>query len=220
MIPGLDVYHGSGRVDWPVVFAAGYRFAYVKVREGQTYADPVAADNIEGARSAGLAVGGYHFFRPLTSVVSQIEAFANDLRRMGGKMLMPAIDFEWCGKIGAEGKNDWDQIPVTERRECINAAVTFLARMTGHAVAVYLGSSWIQDDLENQYPILTGHERLWIADYRATEVPPLPKPFTAWTFWQHGTGPVPGVPAMKVDLNRFIGTADDLDQLNRPFART
>lgn len=214
-VEGIDVSHHNGTIDWTAVRAGGIDFAYVKMTEGMTGSDPRGEQNVAGARAAGLPVGVYHFVRPLSSITGQIERFAAMAKKLGGAMLMPALDFEWCGK------GDWDQLPMQERRAAVDMAVSVLHQLTGHAVAVYLGASWIADDLGGQYPPLRGCERLWLADAQPDDVPVpkrMPRAFNGtWTFWQYGCRPTPGVPTPNADRDRFVGSLADLAQLNRTF---
>jgi lysozyme len=61
---GVDVYNGSGDIDWKAVAGDNVKFAWVKCSEGTTFKDKSCQKNISGARKAGLIVGGYHFGRP------------------------------------------------------------------------------------------------------------------------------------------------------------
>lgn len=62
-VAGIDISYWNAGIDWPKVRAAGQRFVFAKASEGETYADPTFDDNWEGARSAGLLRGAYHFIR-------------------------------------------------------------------------------------------------------------------------------------------------------------
>jgi lysozyme len=130
MIKGLDVSAYQGAVDWPAVAAMGCRFAIVKCSEGNKGTDPNLqlpafdintnramgasgqdprfARNVAEAKSAGLAVGCYHFAyplppnpdQPLHDPESQAK-FAFDLcGGLGSAVdeLPPTLDFEWPDK--------------------------------------------------------------------------------------------------------------------------
>ena len=61
-VRGVDVSSYQGVVDWPVLAGQDVDFAYVKATEGSGFVDDRFAENLQGARDAGLLVGAYHFF--------------------------------------------------------------------------------------------------------------------------------------------------------------
>ncbi|MBI3647932.1 MAG: hydrolase, partial [Actinobacteria bacterium] len=63
-LPGIDVSHWQGKIDWTKVAADGVTFAIVKATEGRNYVDPMYATNAAGATANGIAVGAYHFASP------------------------------------------------------------------------------------------------------------------------------------------------------------
>ena len=52
MIPGIDVSHYQGSIDWAKVKAAGIRFVYVKASQGADFTDPRLFANVAGAAAA------------------------------------------------------------------------------------------------------------------------------------------------------------------------
>ena len=60
-IPGIDVSHDQGVVDWPTVAAGGEVFAYAKATEGLTVTDHYFQDHWAAMKTAGLLRGAYHF---------------------------------------------------------------------------------------------------------------------------------------------------------------
>src|SRR5438128_2228243 len=70
-VPGIDISHWDGTINWPKVADAGYRWAYAKATEGTTYIDPTFTTNWAGAQSAGVLRGPYHFFHPETDGKAQ-----------------------------------------------------------------------------------------------------------------------------------------------------
>lgn len=64
MIPGIDVSHWQGEIDWAKVKAAGIQFAYLKATQGATFTDPMLKVNYAGAKAQGIPVGLYHVFIP------------------------------------------------------------------------------------------------------------------------------------------------------------
>ena len=62
MIPGIDVSHYQGTIDWAKVKASGVQFAYIKATQGASFVDPKLAENVEGAASVEIPIGLYHVF--------------------------------------------------------------------------------------------------------------------------------------------------------------
>ncbi|ORY07023.1 putative N,O-diacetyl muramidase [Clohesyomyces aquaticus] len=63
-VPGFDISHYQGTVNFAAAYSSGARFVIIKATEGSTYTDPKFSDNYVGATNAGLIRGGYHFARP------------------------------------------------------------------------------------------------------------------------------------------------------------
>jgi lysozyme len=74
-LPGIDVSHWQGQIDWKKVKASGVDFVYVKATEGGGYVDSWYERHIAGAIAAGLTCGSYHFFQPGDSVAKQVDNF-------------------------------------------------------------------------------------------------------------------------------------------------
>jgi len=215
-VHGVDINHDDD-IDWPVLYAAGSRFAFIKAREGVTFADPDLRENFEAARAAGFCCGGYHFFRPLADVARQVDAFLADLRAIGGLQLQPVLDLEWCGKdVTGDGTgDDWTRLTLHERRQVISQALNHVKFATGRRPLIYCGRSWVDEQLGGWIPP-EGIARLWVADYRPYP-PAMPAPFSQWEFWQYGEERIAGCDHA-VDVNWYAGTEASLRQILRPLA--
>ncbi|HEX5114911.1 MAG TPA: lysozyme [Pseudonocardiaceae bacterium] len=97
-LPGLDVSHHQGTVNWGSVAAGGATFAYLKATEGTGFVDGQFHRNVAGSRAAGLFRGAYHFALPDRSGGA---AQANFFVDHGGgwtadsATLPPVIDMEY-----------------------------------------------------------------------------------------------------------------------------
>jgi len=62
-VKALDISQWQGNINWQAVKADGYQIAVIKMGGGDAglYTDSKATQNYYGAKSAGLALGGYHF---------------------------------------------------------------------------------------------------------------------------------------------------------------
>jgi lysozyme len=99
-VRGVDVSHHNGRVDWPHIRAAGYRFAYLKATEGATWRDSTFVRNREEAVRAGLVTGAYHFFTLCRPGREQARNFVAAMGAPSPASLPPAVDLEFGGNCG------------------------------------------------------------------------------------------------------------------------
>ena len=97
---GIDVSQHNGAIDWEQVRADGVDFVYIRAGirgygSGKLVEDARFAENIEGAKAAGLNVGVYFFTQAVTEEEAVEEAdFVLELIR-GKEMDIPvAIDVE------------------------------------------------------------------------------------------------------------------------------
>jgi len=184
MIPGIDVSHYQGEIDWQAVKDSGIQFAFVKATDGATSVDPMFSKNVALANAAGVPIGAYHFFRggpaECWNFTAEERAFRSLLK------LPPVIDVEL------------DTISIAQLidflREFGKQSLPKAIIYTDRALAGLMGEP------------LTSLP-LWLAEYGVAE--PSPAPWSSWTFWQYGAGRVPGISTM-VDLDWFNGTADEL----------
>jgi lysozyme len=215
MIEGVDVFAGDGLIPWLALKRAGVEFAYVKLGEGLTFHDQLAADNVGAARAANIPIGLYHFIRPGAGL-DQIDAFAAGARAIGGRQLPPALDYEWCGK-----QEEWGQLKVWRRRDLIAQCGIRARLLLRGDVLAYVGPGFNDDELGGDFP-MGGSPLLWVADARQELVelgrPGLPRPWSTWTFWQDGSRPGGAGPGALLDADRFKGTAADLQGLLRTIA--
>src|SRR5271169_3257070 len=97
-------------IDWSAVKAAGVEGVYVKVTEGSGYVNPWAARDVEGAKAAGLRVGGYHFAQFRTSPPDTEAAWYMAQAAPLGLDLPHALDLETGMEAG------WDQLALWGQR--------------------------------------------------------------------------------------------------------
>lgn len=195
-LPGIDVSHYQGTVDWAQVAKSGKLYAYVKATGGNTFKDPRYAANFAAAQKAGLKTGAYHFFIPGDDPIRQAEHFLSVVT-IGPGTLPPALDLESVPKA----KSDHD---------VGDAALKWLMHVeekTGCKPVIYSNGSYFLDYLGKPvegYPF-------WLAEYAKRAR--LPSGIAEWTFWQHSqTGRVNGITG-HVDLDSFQGAAANLDAL-------
>ncbi len=184
---GIDVSEHQGEIDWQQVAGSGVTFAFVRLgyrgaTEGQLYMDQRFAENLSGAREAGLDVGVYFFSQALDAREAAEEAdFA--LHALEGQVLDLPVMFDWepVAKTGSR----------TEGREAqglTDCAEAFCLRMTaaGYDAGVYFNRQ--QGYYSYELARLKDHA-FWVSD-------PNDRPdfYYAFRFWQYSfTGTVPGI---------------------------
>jgi len=196
MIPGIDVSHYQGQIDWVKVAQSGVKFAYINATEGAVSRDLRFTSNWAKARKAGLIVGPYHYMKaatPASLAAGWLFAFLNAVDRSGSLPL--AIDIE-------------------DQRITLAEVQALLKELSDHwntpKPILYL-DRWMAVELN----IPSADLPLWFADYDKNVTIVTPRPWTQYTFWQYQWGRVPGI-STPVDLDWFNGSPDDLKALCLP----
>lgn len=203
MIPGIDVSHWQGEIDWAKVAQSGVKFAFIKATEFpdrriSVFIDQNLKKNILGAQKYNIPWGAYHFFRTHIDPVIQAQVLCETVGEFFS--MPPVIDLEVAGCKGTQliGK--------------VQAFVNEVQRITSRKPIIYTsGGFWRSYMLYNRraetdwalgYP-------LWLAQY-TSNWPTVPYPWLAWDFWQYSSsGRLPGIPGA-VDMNWYIGSQEEL----------
>jgi lysozyme len=196
-IRGIDVSHHQGKINWPGVAVAGVSFAYIKASEGGDYVDASFAPNWTGARSAGIAVGAYHFFTLCRPGAAQAANFLSVLP-IDQPMLPPVIDLEFEGNCSTRPS------PEALKAELDAFVATVEARL-GRQVILYKS-----DEFKRIYGAVLPARPSWV---RSIAWQPSTRD---WLFWQyHFEGRVAGIVGA-VDLNVLNGNETTLQTLAGP----
>lgn len=96
MALGIDIYRSFQTVtSWPKVKAAGVTFVYVKLSDGGGTPVGGRGDNeVAGARSVGIPVGGYHFVQANPGPAAQADILVGEVTRLGATGCVPMLDLE------------------------------------------------------------------------------------------------------------------------------
>jgi GH25 family lysozyme M1 (1,4-beta-N-acetylmuramidase) len=162
MIKGIDV---SG---WnPSTFpTSGLDFVVVKATEGTGYVNPHMGRQAATARTAGLALGFYHFLQP-GDVEAQAKFFVEKCASMAGDFLVCDWETTGAGKRPSNADKDAFLKAVKERRP-------------GHRVGLYCNRDyWLNRDATSY-----AADFLWIADPTTAGKPRIK---AKWLFHQHST---------------------------------
>lgn len=200
-IPGIDVSHYQGTINWTSVKNAGIKWAYIKATEGTTYKDPKFSSNYLNAYHAGIIRGAYHYAQPgSSSGASQATYFASN----GGawsrdNLTLPGmLDME----NGCYGKTPAQMVAWI--KDFYN---TYKARTT-RDVVIYTSASWWNSCTggSSAFASLTP---LDVASWGGSS-PTMPRGFPYYTMWQYtDSGSVSGISGA-VDRDTFNGNASRL----------
>jgi GH25 family lysozyme M1 (1,4-beta-N-acetylmuramidase) len=199
-IPGIDVSHWQGTIDWTKVAAAGKRFVFMKATDDTNYIDPTFATNRAEARDNGMSVGAYHFARPDASPgdARREARFFVEVARPRPGNLLPVLDIETNDGLDQAGITKWARAWVDEVRQ-----------LTGVTPLVYTSPyGWLTRTGDTRLLSRDGAP-LWVAHW-GVESPTVPAgnwDGRGWIVWQHSsTGRVPGISG-NVDLDVAAGTS-------------
>ncbi|RCV52351.1 lysozyme, partial [Marinitenerispora sediminis] len=202
-VPGIDVSHWQGSINWSAVAASGVRFAYIKATQRTNFRDPNFNANYVNAYNAGIIRGAYHFAEPnRSSGASQADYFARNggAWSADGRTLPGALDMEdTAGQPHCYGMSPAQIVAWT--RDFSN---TYRAR-TGRDVVIYTSRGW-WNDCAGGSSAFAATNPLWVASWTTAASPTMPAGFGVYTFWQYtDSGSVPGIGG-GVDRNVFNGS--------------
>jgi glucan-binding YG repeat protein/GH25 family lysozyme M1 (1,4-beta-N-acetylmuramidase) len=93
---GIDISHYDGDIDFTKVKASGIQCVYIKATEGSAYVDNYLGIDYNGAKSAGLKTGFYHFLVGTSSPEAQADNFYKNIKDKQSD-LKPVLDVETDG---------------------------------------------------------------------------------------------------------------------------
>lgn len=196
LLPGIDVSHYQGLVDWASVASDGVRFAYAKATEGDSYVDKQFGNNLRGTTTNGIRVGAYHVFSMDDDPTAQVKHFLSVASIRSG-MLPPAIDIEKASS------SDDDLF-----RKRVQAWLMAFSRETGCIPMIYVSTSTWENHVEHAVADIP--HLLWISHPTDGKRPPDIKD---WQLWQHSfSGKVKGVSG-NVDLDSLRGSEPVMERM-------
>ena len=200
MIPGIDVSHYQGEIDWQKVKAAGIRFAYLKATQGASFIDSDALRELHWSESRRDSD------RPISRV--RREHWQRADFATGGRpesLFVPQLPCWLDIEPGAVSEETGQQVTDMLQGFLAGHDMVYCSPATGDQLF-----SWEQEISDRDYGLAMAH-------YGVSE-PRIPKPWTTFQFWQHSaSGTVDGISA-SVDLDWFNGTEDEFQMLISPKA--
>lgn len=202
-LPGIDVSHHNGNIDYAKVRESGNRFVFIKATQDNDFIDPMFPTNLARARAAGLAAGAYHFFDYTLDGTAQADHFLDRVEAAGGidDALPPVVDVECWAPIGSS----IHAVSATRLRDFVERVY----ERTGRMPIVYTSVHMWREVVGNA----EGFEKLplWAACWGCDAPPSLAPGWDGWAFWQTGISRIPGVG--RLDGNYFSGTNKQLKAL-------
>jgi lysozyme len=204
-VRAIDVSSAQGEINWPEVARSGIRNAWLKATEGVAFTDSRFMQNAEGARRAGIRVGGYHYLRIRKGAqdgAAQAHDFCNAIQAAGVTERRPMVDVETMSNEGSTA------LQVTGALASFIGVV--LARMHVLPIIYTSPGEWTSFGMTHAYEFAACP--LWLAQWRAAA----PRPPSPWSdrdlvLWQYdNTGRVPGIKT-NVDLSVFQGSETEFE---------
>jgi len=196
-VTGLDVSDFDPNTNWPAVQSTGRVFTFVKATEGSTFINRDFASDWVAAKNSGFIRGAYHFYHPNIDAAKQANIFLKTMGTLASSDLPPMFDWEISGGVSAEVQ--------------IQGALLWLAQVeaaTGKTPIIYVAPKFWKALGDTS---AFAHYPLFIANYEVS-CPNIPAPWTTWSFWQQGLGPIDGIQANSGDLDVFNGSLAQLQQ--------
>ena len=193
---GVDVSAWQETIDWQQVKGAGMEFAIIRIggrgtSEGTLYPDSYLQTNYEGAKAAGLMVGGYFFSQAIT-VEEAIEEANYVLSLIEGLYMdMPIVyDWEYVDEVSRTANLDARTLTDCTKAFCetIQAA--------GHDAMIYFNKN--QSHKQMYLEELTDYP-FWLASY--TTQLEYPYKIHMWQYTNEGS--VPGING-NADINLLL----------------
>ncbi len=190
-ITGIDVSKHTGYINWKKIKDQDIDFAYIKSTEGVTYIDSRFHYNFSQAKSVGIPVGVYHFFRFDRSGEEQARHFM-EIVALDELDLPPVVDVEEWGQYNQSKDVDkvWAELRIF---------IDLVEEKSARKVFVYSDkhsySKYIKGKFEDN--------EVWICSLGCP-----PQIDRKWAFWQYShKGRLKGADG-KVDMNRFYGNRE------------
>jgi lysozyme len=227
---GVDVSYYQTDIDWPVLYAAGLRFAILRSSLGNYLRDLAFNRHLQGAQQAGMICGVYHYLEMNCSAGSQMENLKAVID--GKDFSFLALDVEqywrnWAANLRAEAGNRHSPQHISQlslemalkMREVFQKPVLIYSRASFIQEYAPLMSEWLP-----AWPLWLAHypyskekvtltwQELKSKFFPAIPGPWLPRKCSDWKFWQFSGDKftLPGVTGSCLDLNFFHGNLLDL----------
>ena len=194
-IEGIDVSSHTGDIDWQKVKDSGIDFAMIRIGgrgygdSGQLYTDEKAIEFINGAKDAGLKVGGYFFSQAINDDEALEEA--DYVKKVLGDIELDfPVAYDW--EIIKNETARTDTVSASQATKCARIFCDRIKEL-GYTPLIYSPSRelYFKYDLTQLADI-----DIWYCEY--ANVPTFYYQFSMWQYSESGT--VDGIDG-NVDLN-------------------
>lgn len=170
---GVDVSHhqnDAGGIDWKKV-SKNYKFAFIKLTEGETFIDPKGRENVEQAKKHGMIVGGYHFARYKDVAEAKREAafYKSHAKDLG-------LDFVINDLEHAEDMRDHHITDISDATNAFMESISEIGKPLLYTYPSFM-SSYLNPAADKW--------DLWIAHYGVSS--PSIGFFSDWKVWQYSS---------------------------------
>ncbi|KAJ1581230.1 hypothetical protein NDA11_001542 [Ustilago hordei] len=179
-VRGQDVSAYQPNVNFNTEASKGCKFVYIKATERTTFKSCTFSSQYNGATSAGLIRGAYHFARPNSSSGSAQAKFflangggwSNDGRTLPGVVDLESVSGQpTCYGLSKSQLISWLQ----------DFGSTYYSA-TGRWPTIYTSSGWWNECVASS--AFAADYLLWIANY-VLSCPKMPTGFSYYSFWQY-----------------------------------
>jgi lysozyme len=208
VVPGIDVSHWQGTINWDEVAASGMKYAFIRVSDGTGTLDTEFDRNWSESARVGMLRGAYQYFRPNQDPIAQAKIMVEKVGQLGPNDLPPVLDLESGGNEG---------IPAERIVAAAMEWAKYVEEHTGKRPIIYAGHYYWEGEVQASDAF--ADYLLWVPNY-SREWPLVPDPWQSWAFFQHTSeGRVPGI-AGNVDMNYFNGDEGALSRIAKAGAVT
>ncbi|RYM34856.1 hypothetical protein ERX46_05630 [Brumimicrobium glaciale] len=183
---GIDVSHHQGKINWDTLFSKPLsptiQFVYAKATEGKDHTDREWGYNRSELIRKKIKHGAYHFFRPETNPLEQVNHFLKQYQPRETD-LAPVLDVE-IEAISDEVLLENMKIFLVEVEE-----------RTGKRPIIYTSFHFYRTKFKNQFE----DYKFWIAAYSEPFLLPKDERILYWQFTDQGD--LPYHKNVKLDLN-------------------
>lgn len=194
---GIDVSYLQGNIDWAAVAADGIDFAFIRIgyrgnTEGGLYVDDYFAENLSGAKAAGIKVGAY-FFSSAISLAEATEEAQFCLEQLDGASLDLPLAFDHEPTANGTGRAD---NVAKEEMDAIVQGFNAQISNAGYKTMIYGNAG----DLNRYDDSILAKNAIWFAEYDASH----PSSYLNYSVWQYtNDGAVAGI-STNVDMNLWF----------------
>lgn len=170
-VKGIDVSAYQKEIDWDGIKGEDIAFAFVKATEGSSHVDSNFKTNWEGARSAGIATGAYHFLSFDSEASRQAENYIKTVPKKWSA-LPPVVDVELYGGYTSNPPSA-DLV-----REKLDIVLQRLEKRYHKTPIIYTNGYLYGEYISGYYDEYS----IWISD---PEIPDKLSDGSEWTFCQY-----------------------------------